>query len=61
MAAILAATGLPAARLVLEVTESVAIERVAEAIATLRALEGLGVGLALDDFGTGHSALAYLR
>ena len=61
VAAILATTGLPAARLVLEVTESAAMERIDETLATLRALKALRVGLALDDFGTGHSALAYLR
>ena len=61
VAAILAATGLPAACLVLEVTESAAMERIDETLATLRALKALGVGLALDDFGTGHSALAYLQ
>ncbi len=61
VAAILAATGLPADRLVLEVTETVAMERVDETIATMAALRALGVGLALDDFGTGHSSLAYLQ
>ncbi len=57
----LAASGLPADRLTLEVTESVAMERIDETLATLRALKALGLHLALDDFGTGHSALAYLR
>jgi diguanylate cyclase (GGDEF)-like protein len=61
VAAILAATGLPADRLVLEVTETVAMERVEETIATMAALRALGVGLALDDFGTGYSSLAYLQ
>jgi len=61
VAASLAASGLPADRLTLEVTESVAMERIDETLATLRALKALGLHLALDDFGTGHSALAYLR
>jgi len=61
VAAILAETGLPADRLTLEVTESVAMERIEETCATLAALRALGVHLALDDFGTGHSALAYLQ
>lgn len=57
---VLERTGLPPARLELEVTESVlvpALEEVASALATLR---GLGVRVALDDFGTGYSSLAYL-
>ncbi len=61
VAATLAATGLPADRLTLEVTESAAMERIEETLATLGALKVLGVRLALDDFGTGHSALAYLQ
>jgi diguanylate cyclase (GGDEF)-like protein/PAS domain S-box-containing protein len=52
--------GLPAARLQLEVTESLAAsdERMQ---ATLRELKALGVRLALDDFGTGYSSLACLH
>jgi diguanylate cyclase (GGDEF)-like protein/PAS domain S-box-containing protein len=57
----LAATALPPERLILEVTESVALEQVEEAIVTMRALRALGVRLALDDFGTGHASLAYLQ
>jgi diguanylate cyclase len=52
--------GLPGHRLVLEVTESVAMATDSETQATLRALALLGVGLALDDFGTGFSSLSYL-
>jgi diguanylate cyclase (GGDEF)-like protein len=52
--------GLPASRLVLEVTESVAMASDVETQETLAALRRLGVGLALDDFGTGYSSLSYL-
>jgi diguanylate cyclase (GGDEF)-like protein/PAS domain S-box-containing protein len=56
----LAASGLPAAALTLEITETamVDVEGVAPRLARLRAL---GVRVAIDDFGTGHSSLAYLK
>jgi diguanylate cyclase (GGDEF)-like protein/PAS domain S-box-containing protein len=61
IAAILDRTGLPAARLELEVTESLYIDNIAGALATLHALRRTGVKIALDDFGTGYSSLSYLR
>jgi len=57
----LSASGLPASRLELEVTESVLIGDEATVMATLSALRALGVRIALDDFGTGYSSLSYLR
>ncbi|KAB2927407.1 MAG: EAL domain-containing protein [Dechloromonas sp.] len=60
IAQVLADSGLPAAALELEITESAFIEEVDEAIATCRALKQLGVKLSLDDFGTGYSSLAYI-
>jgi diguanylate cyclase (GGDEF)-like protein len=54
---ILHRTGLPAAELVLELTENSLFEEAARA----RELRDLGVGLAIDDFGTGYASLAYLR
>jgi EAL domain-containing protein (putative c-di-GMP-specific phosphodiesterase class I) len=56
----LRATGAPAERLVLELTESVVLEDVAGAADKMNALKELGVGFAVDDFGTGYSSLAYL-
>jgi diguanylate cyclase len=55
----LEASGLPAARLVIELTESGLIE-LDSARPTLEALRALGVRIAIDDFGTGYSALSYL-
>jgi diguanylate cyclase (GGDEF)-like protein len=57
----LAASGLPAHRLELEVTESVLMQDGAQAARVIGLLQGLGVSVALDDFGTGWSSLAYLR
>jgi diguanylate cyclase (GGDEF)-like protein len=62
VAATLAATGLPAGRLVVEVTESVLDDRnMATVLATLNAIHDLGVEIHLDDFGTGYSSLSRLR
>jgi diguanylate cyclase (GGDEF)-like protein len=57
----LALSGLPPAALVLELTESVIVERPDEVAARFRALKALGVKLAIDDFGVGYSSLGYLR
>jgi diguanylate cyclase (GGDEF)-like protein len=61
IAAALAATGLAASRLELEITETVLIRDDATALATLHQLRALGVRIALDDFGTGYSSLSYLQ
>ncbi|MBO9588660.1 EAL domain-containing protein [Devosia sp.] len=53
-------SGLPAARLEIEVTETTVIEERDAAAAALLKLCNRGVGVALDDFGTGYSSLSYL-
>ncbi len=53
-------SGLDAADLVLEITETAFVHDFDAAVWTLRRMTDLGVHLALDDFGTGYSSLAYL-
>jgi EAL domain-containing protein (putative c-di-GMP-specific phosphodiesterase class I) len=57
----LAATGLPADLLELELTEGVAVRQQEAALSALRLLRELGVSIAIDDFGTGYSMLSRLR
>jgi len=57
----LRATGLPAANLMVEVTESLAMRDAASAATILAELKVLGVRVAIDDFGTGYSSLSYLH
>ena len=52
--------GLPAERLIVEITETALIEEPDKVSQALSALRGMGVGVALDDFGTGYSSLGYL-
>jgi EAL domain-containing protein (putative c-di-GMP-specific phosphodiesterase class I) len=61
VAAALAQTGIPPARLMLEVTEGVLIENPEAARSSLDDLRALGLKLALDDFGSGYSSLTYLQ
>ncbi len=57
----LAAAGLSADRLELEITEAVLLEQNEANIGTLHQLRALGTRIAMDDFGTGYSSLSYLR
>jgi len=58
---VLEATGLPAEKLQLEITEQAVLGEDAAPLDALTALRSAGVQLALDDFGTGYSSLAWLR
>lgn len=57
----LTASGLPAHRLELEITESVLMHESETVFRSLQMLRGLGVRIALDDFGTGFSSLSYVQ
>jgi diguanylate cyclase (GGDEF)-like protein len=57
----LAASGLSASRLELEITESVMMQNTQSTLATLHRLRALDVKISMDDFGTGYSSLSYLR
>jgi diguanylate cyclase (GGDEF)-like protein/PAS domain S-box-containing protein len=61
VAEVLADSGLPPERLVLEITETVIMHRTETMVQRLQELKALGVHLAIDDFGTGYSSLSYLQ
>ena len=54
-------TGIPAALLEVEITESAMMGDQAEIMAELSAIRDLGIKLHIDDFGTGYSSLSNLR
>ena len=56
----LRASGLPAERLELEITESTLLQENDIILAALLGLRRLGISVAMDDFGTGYSSLGYL-
>ncbi|MBV9526468.1 MAG: EAL domain-containing protein [Candidatus Dormibacteraeota bacterium] len=58
---ILERTGADPRLLILEVTESIAVDEEQGITECLAQLRSLGIRIALDDFGTGHSSLSRLR
>lgn len=60
ISSVLERTNFEPTSLVLELTESIGMERSASIMQVLVELRGIGVRLALDDFGTGYSSLSYL-
>lgn len=54
-------TGVKPENIVLEVTESLAINDIKRMMKILSELKKIGVNIALDDFGTGYSSLNYIR
>jgi diguanylate cyclase len=61
IAALLAEHAVPTSALELEITESVLMTDPQRARSVLEQLRRLGLRIAVDDYGTGYSALAYLR
>ena len=61
VAELLFASGVPAKRLRLELTEGTMMTDLDGVLDVLTRLDGMGVGLSVDDFGTGYASLAYLK
>ncbi|NBZ86445.1 putative bifunctional diguanylate cyclase/phosphodiesterase [Stagnihabitans tardus] len=61
VAAALEESGLAAARLELEITETVMMKENPATVVTLERLKALGVRIAMDDFGAGYSSLRSLQ
>ena len=57
----LAAHGMPATALELEITESLLLDEPTIVLRNLEMLRQAGVHISVDDFGTGYSSLGYLR
>jgi len=60
VAAALAAAGVAASSVCLEVTETALTQNVESVVTAMHELRHLGVQIAIDDFGTGHASLTYL-
>jgi EAL domain-containing protein (putative c-di-GMP-specific phosphodiesterase class I) len=61
VAGLLTAHGVPADRVVLEITESALMRNPDAALPVLARLAAEGIELSIDDFGVGQSSFAYLR
>jgi diguanylate cyclase (GGDEF)-like protein len=57
----LRASGLPAERLTIEVTEGILIDNMEAALRWIQQIKLLGARIAIDDFGSGYSSLQYLK
>jgi diguanylate cyclase (GGDEF)-like protein len=58
---VLTVSGLPASRLVLELTENANVDRSDDVTQRLHELKAIGVEIWLDDFGSGYANFEYLR
>ena len=58
---VLAATGIDASEVEMELTESALMRNIEHAMAVMRELREAGIAMAIDDFGTGYSSLSYLK
>ena len=58
---LIAETGFPPQRLIIELTESAIVDNIPLAHAVFTSLRNQGIRIALDDFGTGYSSVASLR
>lgn len=56
----LATTGLPANRLIIEITEQMYLENITSNLKQIGELKSMGIEISLDDFGTGYSSLNYV-
>ena len=54
-------SGLPAERLMLEITEGIVLDNVDDTIQKMDTLKKIGIQFSIDDFGTGYSSLSYLK
>jgi len=57
----LSQSGLPATRLMLEITEGIVLDNVDDTIQKMDTLKQIGIQFSIDDFGTGYSSLSYLK
>jgi diguanylate cyclase (GGDEF)-like protein len=57
---VLAASGVPAGMIELEITESCLMDEPEDAVRLLANLRAAGLKISVDDFGTGYSSLSYL-